>query len=90
MQPRAENRSAPRRSTESNQIEASKHTSQSKSKSLSLKGMGSSSVCNFPSTAFGGDFKRPCHAECRQKCKCIRRKVAGGGAGGASLAQEQS
>src|ERR1017187_6019632 len=41
--------------------------------------MGSSGVCNSPSTAFGGGFGHRVSGKCREKCKCIRRKVAGDG-----------
>src|SRR5664280_690045 len=41
--------------------------------------MGSSGACNSPSTAFGGGFGHGVSGKCRKKCKCISRKVAGGG-----------
>src|ERR1017187_2150133 len=41
--------------------------------------MGSSEACNSPSTAFGGGFGHGVSVKCREKCKRIRRKVAGGG-----------
>src|ERR1035441_1356410 len=41
--------------------------------------MGSSGACNSPSTAFGGGNGHAVSVKCREKCKRIRRKVAGGG-----------
>src|ERR1035441_9034018 len=41
--------------------------------------MDPSGVCNSPSTAFGGGFGHGVSGKCREKCKCISRKVAGGG-----------